>query len=1347
MSLLDRDSGLPLPSSSNDINAAHDHNQDDILIEETIHKSDIVPETMERQKDNEIDDNLKLLGVSVQDQDALEAEVMKKLDDKIKAKTQAITVKQVKKELIPVGQKLRLLIKKKRKCERELNFLSSSASTINSQQQRRISSLVNDQEDVRNETQKNFAKQKILLQRLIDCEYSYENDPEINLCKDENEDPEGDETEEASIENNENETELQKNIRLGEVTTFGSTLQTTSKRTDQSEAFKDYVKNQMNAGKRKRNTCTDSESDSGFIEVPAKKKKSKEQLSLKKSKKKQFGQKDKKIEVMTLDDESEEDDVEIVSKNVQPQDDVPIETGDGDSDWKPSGSDDENKPLIKKKTTKVKRRQRKMSSSDEGGLKTDDSDWEGTDDEIEPTKRKRRGKTDDGDKDKYLSRISQWQKNRPDEEKELENQYEEIEGGLKVPLSLWSKLFNYQKVGVQWMFELHQQKCGGILGDEMGLGKTIQVIAFLSSLSYSQIVWRGSKWRGLGPSIIICPTTILHQWVREFHKWWPPFRVAVLHTSGSHTGSRSNLIKTMNACSGVLIMSYQSVHANRELLSSLSWHYVVLDEGHKIRNPDAQVTLAVKQLATVHRLILSGSPMQNNLKELWSLFDFIYPGKLGTLPVFLQQFSTPITQGGYACATQVQVATAFKCATVLRETINPYLLRRMKADVKNHINLPEKNEQVLFCRLTDEQRDCYRGYLDSKEIKGILEGRMKIFVGLNLLRKICNHPDLFTGGPKGFDEDEPIQEEDKFGFYKKSGKMVVIHALLKLWKKQGHRVLLFTQSRQMMAILEAYVIDQGYSYLKMDGTTAIGSRQTLIDKFNGNQDKFIFILTTRVGGLGINLTGATRVVIFDPDWNPSTDTQARERAWRIGQKKQVTIYRLMTSGTIEEKIYHRQIFKQFLINRVLKDPKQRRFFKSNDLYELFTLKETETDETETSAIFAGTGSDVRVKRKKAKKSEVEEVPVFKPESKRKTKESDGARKNVKESLNRLYKNQGGVREEKADMSENKDEPDIIEINDEETDIVEIKNNEAGIIEMKDEGSSFSLSEEMKQKLREQAKRISAQFGEKKSSNPESNKDVKSKHKKSHKHKRSKHRKDKRFEGERVPHLDKLREFKAPIQDEKEAAACSANQDNYVLTKLFSKTGVHSAIQHDAIVNGGNADYAIIEAEADQVAKEAVEALKVSRRTCLTASQGVPTWTGQNGAQKPKFGPKKKKGVGCSTSMSSSDLLAKMKTRNLLVSSVPASRSQPEDDLFQMQGRQKERTVQQRDVDLLTDIRNFIAFQAREDGKASTGELVAKFQRSLPSQQSPLFKAFLNQICDFRRDQDGRGVWKLKMELR
>ena len=770
-------------------------------------------------------------------------------------------------------------------------------------------------------------------------------------------------------------------------------------------------------------------------------------------------------------------------------------------------------------------------------------------------------------------------------------------------------------------------------------------------------------------------------------------------------------------------MSYQAITSMLDTINKYNWHYVILDEGHKIRNPDAKVTLSVKQVATCHRLILSGSPMQNNLKELWSLFDFIFPGKLGTLPVFLQQFSTPITQGGYANASTVQVATAYKCATVLKDTISPYLLRRMKEDVKNHINLPEKNEQVLFCRLTDEQRQLYRDYIDGGETKSILSGQMKVFVGLIALRKICNHPDLYSGGPKHVSDDEECHDEKtrSFGYYKRSGKMIVVHSLLKLWRKQGHRVLLFSQSQMMLTIIEKYVKEHGYKYLRLDGNTPIASRQKMINDFNTG-DHFVFILTTKVGGLGVNLTGANRVVIFDPDWNPSTDTQARERSWRIGQDRQVTIYRLMTSGTIEEKIYHRQIFKQFLVNRVLKDPKQRRFFKSNDLFELFTLSEATTeDNTETSAIFAGTGANIRMKQKSSSSSSSYSVPVFKPSNKR-AKEVDGANTDVKESLNRLYTEESVPGADAAPADEQE--------------------------------TVSTLSDELRVKLREQARRISAKLSKKNhESSKEQSPEKSKKHHKHKKHKNKKKHKDKKFEGVEVPHLVKKRKYKAPLHNEEEEAKVSETQDNYVLTKLFSKSGVHSALQHDAIVDNDTPDFAIIETEATEVAKRAVKAMKESRRQCLRADAGVPNWTGNNGGmmKKPRFG--KKKGPP-GPNMTSSQLLEIMRSRNKLVSSVSASNDQDEDDdLFRPDDAgadnrdEASESVDQRDMNLLTDVRNFVAFQAEVDGEASTSELVNKFKRSLPSQQSPLFKAFLQQICDFSRNHEGKGIWRLKRDFR
>ncbi|XP_010381150.1 DNA excision repair protein ERCC-6 isoform X3 [Rhinopithecus roxellana] len=882
---------------------------------------------------------------------------------------------------------------------------------------------------------------------------------------------------------------------------------------------------------------------------------------------------------------------------------------------------------------------------------------------------------DDGDEDYYKQRLRRWNKLRlQDKEKRLkleddsEESDAEFDEGFKVPGFLFKKLFKYQQTGVRWLWELHCQQAGGILGDEMGLGKTIQIIAFLAGLSYSKIRTRGSNYRfeGLGPTVIVCPTTVMHQWVKEFHTWWPPFRVAILHETGSYTHKKEKLIRDVAHCHGILITSYSYIRLMQDDISRYDWHYVILDEGHKIRNPNAAVTLACKQFRTPHRIILSGSPMQNNLRELWSLFDFIFPGKLGTLPVFMEQFSVPITMGGYSNASPVQVKTAYKCACVLRDTINPYLLRRMKSDVKMSLSLPDKNEQVLFCRLTDEQHKVYQNFVDSKEVYRILNGEMQIFSGLIALRKICNHPDLFSGGPKnlkGLPDDE--LEEDQFGYWKRSGKMIVVESLLKIWHKQGQRVLLFSQSRQMLDILEVFLRAQKYTYLKMDGTTTIASRQPLITRYNEDTSIFVFLLTTRVGGLGVNLTGANRVVIYDPDWNPSTDTQARERAWRIGQKKQVTVYRLLTAGTIEEKIYHRQIFKQFLTNRVLKDPKQRRFFKSNDLYELFTLTSPDASQsTETSAIFAGTGSDVQtpkchLKRKiqpafgtdhdvlKRKKFPASNISINDATSSEDKSEAKGAEVNVVPS------NQSDPLKDDPHMSSNVASNDRLG---EETNTVSGP-EESSVISGNGECSNSSGTgktsrpsgdESIEEKLglsykRERPNQVQTEsFWENKQME---NNFCKHKSKTKHqsvaeeetleKHLRPKQKpknpkqcRDAKFEGTRIPHLVKKRRYRKQGSENKSEAKEQSN-DDYVLEKLFKKSvGVHSVMKHDAIMDGASPDYVLVEAEANRVAQDALKALRLSRQRCLGAVSGVPTWTGHRGISgapagtKSRFGKKR-----------------------------------------------------------------------------------------------------------------------------
>lgn len=1067
---------------------------------------------------------------------------------------------------------------------------------------------------------------------------------------------------------------------------------------------------------------------------------------------------------------------------------------------------------------------------------------------------------DDGNEKLYRQRIREWRisellKKRGNSSavESGEEEYPDVvfDKGLKIPGKLWDKLYKYQQTGVKWLWELHCQQAGGIIGDEMGLGKTVQMIVFLAGLKYSKISAR-KKQPGLGPVLIVCPVTVLHQWVQEFHKWWPEFRVAVLHETGSYQGFKQELIKKMCKENGVLVTSFAGIRQHQDHLLAQRFDYVILDEGHKIRNPDAEITLACKQFRTCHRIILSGSPMQNNLRELWSLFDFVFPGKLGTLPVFMTEFSVPITMGGYCNATKVQVETAYKCACVLRDTINPYLLRRLKKDVNMSLDLPAKNEQVLFCRLSQEQRELYQQYLDSKEVQAILAGNYKVFPGLIMLRKICNHPDLTsTAGSllkakqdafkaelgERAEEEEP-DPDDGYGDPKRSGKMIVVEALLKMWQEQGHRVLLFSQTRQMLNILEKFVEARGYRYFRLDGSTPVASRQPLITNFNEDRSIFLFILTTRVGGLGVNLVGADRIIIYDPDWNPSTDTQARERAWRIGQKKDVTIYRLITSGTIEEKIYHRQIFKQFLTNRVLKDPKQRRFFKSNDLYELFTLDNCDVKYgTETSAIFAGSNCEVKLGSRRRKKREAEQTKAVKrqvdneetkkskkveiekdaqisggafsidwrdiaetqslSQDKESKKEGQEASKEVYvESVGEKSSAQDGLIDEgKEKKSGENDElvnedlaakamlVDSYDVEKEESTSASSKQDEAHIqiqtseqFESKRENTATiaendNIPKEDNQGSLEKETGHVLKKGKKNLSSLSDNELTKKVKRKKKKKRMKRKRQGGVIDGQHIDHLDhseiynSVNASQSSAEEMEEQKQQNTHQDEFILKHLFKKSGVHSALKHDVIMEASNPDYALIETEANRVAEHAVKALKRSRQLCLSANRGVPTWTGVSGSsgltepavKRPRFGQKKKVGseeaakssstlevkphfsgdqMGMSSSSAegtdpvhSSQLLAKMRARNNILPSNETGHGNENDDL-------------------ILQIRTFIASQGTTLGQATTQEILDEFRSKLPSNETTLFRSMLRQICTFTRDSSsGKGIWILNEEFR
>ncbi|KAG9470575.1 hypothetical protein GDO78_017340 [Eleutherodactylus coqui] len=1127
---------------------------------------------------------LQGLGLAVYDQEVLERGVLQQVDNAITEANRAERVAEAEKEQQELKEELSSCLTSLRQINKIIDQLSPQAATCK-EISRKLDSVKRQKHNKEQQLKKIKAKQRRLRATLgvnqdeSDPELPWSDNPEDDVVP----------TSLGSMLMPIQDDDWEELIRTGQMTPFGTKIPLKEERKprklmlNETSDFEKYLSDQAQmAAQRKRPSTSnkkrmqlEAEKDNRALKsvikitsIPSAEKRLKKRIRKLQSKALQTqlrtGIPRKKVDALSTQCNQED-----VSEGSDEREQSMMEKEEDEMTRDSPCSDYELKALQQKRVTK--RPQRKGS--------VDPEFLPSSDEEETPCSLKGKRCRDDGNAKLYNHRIRQYYKQQAKEDEqrgmaeESEDSDAEFDEGFCIPGGLWKKLYKYQQTGVRWLWELHCQQAGGILGDEMGLGKTIQIIAFLAGLNYSRLRTRGSDYRyeGLGPSIIVCPTTVMHQWVKEFHIWWPKVRVAVLHETGSFVGKKVKLIQEIGNSRGILITSYSNIRLMQEELIQYHWHYIILDEGHKIRNPNAGVTLACKQFRTPHRIILSGSPMQNNLRELWSLFDFVFPGKLGTLPVFMEQFSVPITMGGYSNASPVQVKTAYKCACVLRDTINPYLLRRMKADVKMSLSLPDKNEQVLFCRLTDEQRQVYQTFIDSKEVYSILNGDMQVFPGLISLRKICNHPDLFTGGTKILKgtKNEDIEEEEQFGYWKRSGKMIVVQSLLKIWQRQGHRVLLFTQSRQMLQILEAFVLRIGYSYLKMDGTTTIASRQPLITKFNEDSSIFVFLLTTRVGGLGVNLTGANRVVIYDPDWNPSTDTQARERAWRIGQKKEVTVYRLLTAGTIEEKIYHRQIFKQFLTNRVLKDPKQRRFFKSNDLYELFTLSSPDSNQgTETSAIFAGIGSDVKLS--KYAKTQVNGTS--------------------KECSSNMFKS---------------DHPELCASSPSGSAALST-GTEAKVQDKSSVGRSPDLHLEGNKESEHSVSAAPSQLHHK------------HKAKTKHQDKKKRKKKDAKYDGERVSHLVKQKPFNKEVLEEHEE---NRKNDEYVLEKLLKKSGVHSVMKHDVIMDASSPDYVLVEVEASRVAQEALRVLKISRQRCHTARAGIPTWTGTSSVTR-RFGQKR-----------------------------------------------------------------------------------------------------------------------------
>ncbi|XP_066566718.1 putative global transcription activator SNF2L2 isoform X3 [Amia ocellicauda] len=461
-------------------------------------------------------------------------------------------------------------------------------------------------------------------------------------------------------------------------------------------------------------------------------------------------------------------------------------------------------------------------------------------------------------------------------------------------------LKHYQIQGLEWMVSLYNNNLNGILADEMGLGKTIQTIALITYLMEHK--------RLNGPYLIIVPLSTLSNWVYELDKWSPS--VVKIAYKGTPAMRRSLVPQLRSGKFNVLLTTYEYIIKDKHILAKIRWKYMIVDEGHRMKNHHCKLTQVLNtHYVAPRRLLLTGTPLQNKLPELWALLNFLLPTIFKSCSTFEQWFNAPFAMTGER--VDLNEEETILIIRRLHKVLRPFLLRRLKKEVESQ--LPEKVEYVIKCDMSAIQKILYR----HMQAKGILltdgsekdkkgKGGAKTLMNTIMqLRKICNHPYMFQHIEESFAEHlgYPNGIINGHELYRASGKFELLDRILPKLRATNHRVLLFCQMTSLMTIMEDYFSYRSFLYLRLDGTTKSEDRAALLKKFNepGSQ-YFIFLLSTRAGGLGLNLQAADTVVIFDSDWNPHQDLQAQDRAHRIGQQNEVRVLRLCTVNSVEEKI-------------------------------------------------------------------------------------------------------------------------------------------------------------------------------------------------------------------------------------------------------------------------------------------------------------------------------------------------------------------------------------------------------------------------------------------------------------
>ncbi|KAJ3038188.1 btaf1 RNA polymerase II, B-TFIID transcription factor-associated, 170kDa [Rhizophlyctis rosea] len=552
-----------------------------------------------------------------------------------------------------------------------------------------------------------------------------------------------------------------------------------------------------------------------------------------------------------------------------------------------------------------------------------------------------------------------------------------VEEGLK-----GVELRGYQREGVSWLMFLGRYGLHGVLCDDMGLGKTLQSICALASDHCN----RAEKYAKTGaadcrhaPSLVVCPPTLTGHWKNEVETFASFLRVGVyVGTVSERTAIRKDLSNL-----DIIVTSYEVLRNDIDQLSPIRFNYCILDEGHIIKNPKTKLTKAVKQIQANHRLILSGTPIQNNVLELWSLFDFLMPGFLGSEREFNEKYGKPILASRDAKSSSREQERGALAMEGLHKQVLPFLMRRMKEDVLR--DLPPKIVQDWECELSWVQRELYEGFgrevregglggEDGEEGKGTGGGKKgHVFQALQYLRKVCNHPGLvLTEGHPRYEELVGRMKKEGMGLsdLRVAPKIEALRQLLldcgigtdasdtettiKIEKDplstltpptvSQHRALIFAQHTTMLDIIERDLFRPHLptvTFLRLDGSVPASERTALVKKFNEDPSIDVLLLTTHVGGLGLTLTGADTVIFVEHDWNPMKDLQAMDRAHRLGQKSVVSVYRLVTRGTLEEKIMGLQKFKLNIASSVInQDNAGLKSMNPDQILDLFSLDDS-----------------------------------------------------------------------------------------------------------------------------------------------------------------------------------------------------------------------------------------------------------------------------------------------------------------------------------------------------------------------------------------------------------------------